>query len=290
MKGYDKSEVFDVDILENGNPVENLTYLSFRNSDQTEANYRSSEPKFISGIGDIIQVHAQHAINAPYSLLAINLKLINLNRFVIDRIKIRALHPNNLELYPTVMKPKIISVETLSPNETHNVSFSFSVQKAVSANVTFELTLEIGEIEDIVRFITLPYSVSFLEFLVPNYMMATHQMVFENIWQNIPYNFNLKCRLLSPEKQLLQALRKNKFYASTFTEQEGWNKIYMLAYTWDSNSVAAIIKNEAYGIITENPMISIEIRSSNMKIIENIKEDENSFVNLLGREKLGFLY
>jgi len=290
MKNNHPHEIFDADTLENGNPVENLLNIWSKNSTRDEMNYRSTEIKLISGIGDIIQIQAQHALDPTNSLISVNLKLINLNRFIVERVKVSPLYPNNLELFPEVTNSKFFEIDSFNPNEVINVSFSFAVKRAVTVNIAFEITLDIGEIENTVRFKTLPYSISFLEFIVPNYMMASHRMLFENIWQNIPYNYSLKCKLLSSEKRLLEALNKSKIYVSTFGSEEKWKKAYLLGYTWDNNTIGIIITNEAYEIVTENPMMSVDIRSSNMEIIENIKEDENSFVNVLSRGHLEFLY
>jgi len=291
MKSFEKNEIFDSDTLENGNPIENLSYIYLQNSGKDEMNYRSSESKLISGIGDIIQIQAQHGINAAHSLISVNLRLINLNRFVVEKVKIRALYPNNLELYPEITNPKFAFIESFSPSEIQSVSFSFYVKRAVTVNIAFEIMLDISEIENPVRFKTLPYSISFLEFAVPNHMMASHRMLFENIWQNISYNYVLKSKLLTSEKQLFQGLRKNKLYVSTFSNQEKWKKAYMLGYTWDNNTIAVIVTNEAHELpSTDNQIFTIEIRSSNMEIIENVKGDDSTFINLISNGNLEFLY
>lgn len=57
-------------------------------------------------MGDLVQIYARHAIDASHSLLSINLRIINVNKFMIDKIKVESLYPDNLAIYPEVTNKK----------------------------------------------------------------------------------------------------------------------------------------------------------------------------------------
>ena len=123
-------------------------------------------------------------------------------------------------------------------------------------------------------------------------MMCTQTTIFENIWRTIPYDITLKCQMLVSHEDILDKLMKKKFYVKVkeSTSEGKWRKIYILAYTWDDNSIGIVISDDSTELNVEKKMITMEIRSTNMEIIQNIRDDGRGFINILGEDTLKFQF
>ena len=295
-------QIFTNDLFDNGRNIENLTILYEQllerkielNQAHDDFNYRVKDGILITGISECLQVYASHSLLPSQNLFCVTLKLVNITKFLIENIKVQALYNANLDIFPKINNPNFQIIDSISQTGYKSINFTFKINSIVDSIVYFEIIIDSNELENAMKIKAHPYNISFMDFLIPNYLCTLNELLFDKIWRNIPFHLLIHCQMKVAHQKVLDRLSKMRM-STIPLYQEGeknkWYQVNMLAYTWDEKLFSILLIDntnssdlkEVNGISSgSNAIISIEIRSTNIKIIENIRDSRENFIKILG--------
>jgi len=293
MKLHEKHEIFRQDLFDNGKHVENMCILYETIWPVEDANHRTKQPLLITGVSEALQIYATHGILPSENLISVNLKVVNITKFLIENVKVQAFYDENIEVCPRIANSNLILIESVSQGTSRSISFCFNITRVKTTMIYFEITIESGELEDPMKIKTHPYHIQFLEFLVPNQMIKLHEMVFDRFWRNIPFHLLLQCKMKVGHEKCLESLQKNKFGIVPLYGKEGksgkWTQINMLAYSW-TEQVIAVMVIESGGEGKGEVNVTVEVRCSDTSIISYVREEKEAFVSIFSNGALEFLF